>query len=86
MSNKKQIITISLISLLFTLIFPPLGIAPIVFLFSVKIKGWDWVIFFSIFFGLLFLLNFATWFNSSLNLHEMLISFLIISLQYLIIP
>jgi len=85
-SNKKQIITISLISLLFTLIFPPLGIAPIVFLFSVKIKGWDWVIFFSIFFGLLFLLNFATWFNSSLNLHEMLISFLIISLQYLIIP
>ncbi len=84
--QKKQVIYISLITLLFSLIFPFLAIAPIVFFILSKNSVVNWTIFILIFAASLFLIYAIGWFNSSISFSATVLNYLYNIVQFLFLP
>ncbi|MEJ5272506.1 MAG: hypothetical protein WH035_00090 [Spirochaetota bacterium] len=84
--QKKQVIYLSFISLLFSLIFPFLAIAPVVYFILSKNNLINWIIFLSIFCIGLLLIYFIGYFNSSLSLEATALSYLYNLIQFLLLP
>lgn len=68
------------------MIFPILAIAPIVYFILSKNSFSNWLIFILVFCGLLFIIFFIGWFNSSFSLSSTLLNYLFYLLQFFFLP
>lgn len=84
--TKKQVIYLSFISFLFSIIFPILAIAPFVYFILSKGGLIEYIIFISFFIVVLFAINFIGWFNSSSSISFAALNYLYSILQYLVAP
>ncbi len=84
--DKKQVIYLSITTMLFSLIFPILAIAPVVYFMLSKNSLVNWLLFLSVFCLSLFLINILGWFNSTASFSFVILNYLYKLLLYLFFP
>ncbi|MFN3410565.1 MAG: hypothetical protein ACK4YF_00190 [Exilispira sp.] len=84
--TKKQVVYISFVTFIFSIIFPFLAIAPIVYFILSKNPFLNWIIFILVFCFALFLIQFAQWFNSSMSIEVAFLNYAYTLLMYIFFP
>ncbi len=84
--QKKQVVYLSILTLLFSFVLPFLAIAPIVYFILLRNKFIDWILFLTVFCLILFVIFALNWFNSSSTFSMMLLNYSYTLLQYFLLP